>query len=359
MPRPIIVNLAADGRTAEVVIRGFVGGWSANLEDIDARINGLDVDLIVARINTLGGLAHEGIAIHNILRAHKARVQVIVEGVAGSAGSIIAMAGDEIEMYANTVMMIHGSRAVDEWGDELDTPEAREMVRVWNEGLIETYAARSGKSEGEIRAMLPADKWMTAREAVAAGFADRVIELTAPAESDAVAHGPLFALAAAIEIPADVLARAQAEAAVAPEPATSKGGDPHPAPSGSAEADPEPVVETFAARINALAAGAGLGEYVAAWLLDGGITSEAQAREAIAEAREVRDLCAFANAAEQAGGFIRARKTLAEVRAQLINARADAADARHTDGHPKTHAQAHQTGAAVWAKIFPTRQTKE
>ncbi|MDV7391654.1 hypothetical protein RZS08_09890, partial [Arthrospira platensis SPKY1] len=93
---------------------------------------------------------------------------------------------------------------------------------------------------------------------------------------------------------------------------------------------------TFAAQVNALAAAQGMGDYVAAWLLDASITTVDEAQAAIREACEVRDLCAFANAADRLPEFVRGRKSLADVRAALINAQADAGDRAHTDGHPKS-----------------------
>lgn len=355
MPKPIIINLADEGsRTAEVIIRGYVGGWGANLDDIDARINGLDVDMIRVRINTLGGFAHEGIGIHNVLRAHPARVEVIVEGVAGSAGSIVAMAGDEIVMYANALMMIHGAQAVDSWGDEIDTPEAREAVRAFNAALIETYKARTGKSDEELTAMLATDTWMTAREAVAAGFADRVEELTRAAEAPEAASA--FAmLAAASGIPADVLARAEAEATTTgDDPKPSEGGDPQ--PESGTEDEPgadDPAAdtsETFAAQVGAIAAAAGLGAHVAAWLLDAAITDVATARAAIAEASEIVALCRAVGHEDQAAGLVRDRKSLAEARAHLAEVRARADETTHTRNHvPAAGNGAAPTSAqAVW-----------
>lgn len=357
MPQPKIIALALaeDGRTAEIAIRGIVGvSWEATSQEIAWVLEQHpDVQTIVVRINSMGGIAHEGIGIHNMLKAHPAHVQVIVEGVAGSAASVIAMAGDQIVMYANALMMIHAVRMVekDDWGNEIDTPEARAASAAFTAALVETYMARTGKSESDLTAMLETDTWMTARQAVAAGFADRVEELSSAQDPQAVASGALLALAAAAAIPADVLARAQAEAAVTPGHETSEGGDPQPDPSGSTEADlsPDPVA-TFATRVNALAVAAGLGDHVGAWLLDGAITTEDQARAAIAEAREVRDLCNFAGAADQAARFIRARTPMADVRAALINARADAADALHTDGHPPSNSQPPRTATPVAVK---------
>jgi ATP-dependent protease ClpP protease subunit len=205
----ICIALAEGARSAEIVLRGFIGAQGASLEDVADQIGGLAVDSITVRINSLGGLTWEGVAIYNALRAHPAKIVVLVEGFAGGAASVVAMAGDEIVMYANAVMMIHGVVAVDEWGEEIDTREAREMARACNASLIETYKARTGKSEKDLAAMLAADTWMTAREAVAAGFADRVESLTPAVE----ASGLLAAFAVAAGIPAAVLVRAAAEAA--------------------------------------------------------------------------------------------------------------------------------------------------
>lgn len=390
-PNPIAIALANDGQTAEVVIRGFVGGWNANLEDIDAHINGLDVGTIRVRINTLGGYAHEGIAIHNILRAHPARVEVIVEGVAGSAGSIIAMAGDEIVMYANALMMIHGAKAVDDWGDPVDTPEARAMVAAWNESLVETYVARTGKTEADIRTMLTTDTWMTARQAVAEGFADRVEELHAQAEDPAPINAAMLALASATGIPAEALARAQAEATASATAA--EGGDPasgaptadtgteppeqppHPnsaaatattddpataAPQGGADpnTDPAPAeagqgaavaATTLADQISAMAVAAGLGDFVATWLLDDAINSADQARAAIANAREVRALCLAVGADDLAPELIRARATRDQARTAIAAARAAAGEATHTRNHlPPDGGATKPSATAVW-----------
>lgn len=356
------IALAQDGRSACIAVRGTIGDWwegkTAEQIDYDLRAVGA-VDEIVVRITSFGGRLEHGLAMHNALRRHPARVVTIVEGVAASAGSIVAMAGDEIRMYANSTMMVHGVTLLDDEGNVIENDDA---ARALNASIVETYCAKTGKSADDVAALIAKDTWMTAREAVAAGFADSVIEI-----ADATAKQPASVLAAfadALEIPVDVLERAQAEAA---EPATSEGGDPSagPAAADPAKEDPAPppaaaeASATFAKQVNTIAVAHGLGDFVSAWLLDGGIATTAQAEAAIREAREVRDLCAYADAADRAPGFIRARKSLAEVRAELINARAAAADAVHTDSHSRTSSAPVQGGTAVWEKIFPSRQTKE
>lgn len=347
------VALADDGRSATITVRGKIGDWWEGKTDtqIDAELNAIGaVNEIVLRINSFGGKLEHGLAMHNALKRHPARVVAIVEGVAASAASVAAMAGDEIRMYANSTMMVHGVTLLDEEGNAVEDNDA---ARALDACMIETYCARTGKTPEDVAAMMHKETWMTAREAVAAGFADQVIEIGGPEAHAARSTSVLAAVADAMGIPADVLERAQAEAAAPVNPAdsaTSEGGG----PSGAAPAGAE-ASATFAAQVNALAVASGLGDFVAAWLLDGGIATPEQARAAIAEAREVRDLCAFADAADRAPGFIRGRKSLAEVRAELINARAAAADALHTDGHssirkpPVAAAPAAVKTADIWA----------
>ena len=338
--------LADDGRSATIRINGVIGSW-----DKGRTIEGLDYELkwaadsvneIIIRITSFGGSLAEALAMYGALRRHPAKKVAIIEGVAASAGTIVAMAADEIRIYANASMMVHGVSLVDEDGKEVTDDEAS---RVLNASIVETYAARTGKTAEDLAAALATDTWMTAREAVAAGWADSVIEITAEAAADAVAASPLYALASALEIPSDVLARSAAEAAAhasaALSPTDLPPADPAadlapapvitPAPATNSAAT-TPASATLASQINALAVAQGLGDHVAAWLLDGEITTATAAAAAISEACEVRDLCAFANASDRAGQFIAARKSIADVRAELINARA-AASAQRTDAH--------------------------
>lgn len=330
--------LADDGRSATIRINGVIGSW-----DKGRTIEGLDYELkwaadsvneIIIRITSFGGSLAEALAMYGALRRHPARKVAIIEGVAASAGTIVAMAADEIRIYANASMMVHGVSLLNEDGEEVTDDEAS---RVLNASIVETYAARTGKTAEDLAAAIATDTWMTAREAVAAGWADSVIEITAEVAADAVAASPLYALASALEIPSDVLARSAAEAAAH----VSAGLPPTDLPPAASPTDPAPIITpaatpasaTLASQINALAVAQGLGDHVTAWLLDGEITTAAAAAAAINEACEVRDLCAFANASDRAGQFIAARKSLAEVRAELINARA-AASAQRTDSHP-------------------------
>ena len=130
---------------------------------------------IYVRINSPGGFVDEGHAIYNQLKRHKGQVIVTIDGMALSAASVIAMAGDEIEIEANGMMMIHKS-----WnlviGNADDMREAADVADKIDGTIAGVYAARAGGDSEAWLAAMRAETWYTADEAVAAGLADRVGE---------------------------------------------------------------------------------------------------------------------------------------------------------------------------------------
>lgn len=125
------------------------------------------------RLNSPGGSAFDGIAIYNLLQ-QRGRVVVDIDGMALSAASLVAMAGDEIRMAENAMLMIH-----DPWtltiGDAKDHQDAAERLEKLAGTLVSTYAARTGQSEKAVAEMMTAETWMTAGEALEFGFATSVM----------------------------------------------------------------------------------------------------------------------------------------------------------------------------------------
>lgn len=164
------------------------------MQDLDelSRAKGITI-----RINSGGGSAFAGLAIFELIRAHGAAVTVRIDGVAASAASIIAMAGDKIVMGTGAMMMIHNPWTRAE-GNAKELREAADMLDRVGESLVNVYTARTGKSRDELKAMLDQSTWMTADEAVANGFADEVDRKTKVAASIqggfAVFNGQRFAL---------------------------------------------------------------------------------------------------------------------------------------------------------------------
>lgn len=168
------MDILVDG---ELVLYGFVGdsywdeGFTAK-EVLDALAEvGRDSDITV-RLNSGGGYVDDGKAIFNALKAHKGKVSVVVDGVAASSASIIAMAGAEIIMRTGALMMIHDPAT---WS--IGTIEDHQKIIAYLEKEVSAftsiYAERSGKTADECRALMKDETWFTADEAVAAGFADK------------------------------------------------------------------------------------------------------------------------------------------------------------------------------------------
>lgn len=338
------IQALADGRTAQVAVRGYIGEWGVTDRDFIAAVEAFgEVDTIDVAINSRGGEVDHALSIFNFLKNHPAKVNMRVDGVAMSAASIILMAGDEIAMPANAILMIHSPWSYAS-GNADDLRQAAEVLDTFESALVETYQARSGKTADELKTMLADETFMTAKEAVANGFADRVIPLKAEARAaSAVAY------AAALDIPLDVLERAQAEALEGAE-----GGDTPPAPQPKnepADPDAQPIAipESLSSRIATAATEAGLGDFLPCFALDSTLTDMPAVHKAMADAREVFDLCGLVGQADQAEPLIRQRASLAEARKTLQARMAALDEASHTDSTPAAanKAAADSGGAAV------------
>ena len=125
-------------------------------------------------INSPGGDVFAGAEIYTALREHKGKVTVKISGIAASAASVIAMAGDEVLMSPVAYMMIH-----DPWtyamGNAREMEHQAQVLREIGEGLIAAYTTKTGKSRDEIADMLAAETYMNAEQAVREGFADGIL----------------------------------------------------------------------------------------------------------------------------------------------------------------------------------------
>lgn len=148
---------------------------------------------VTVKINSPGGDMFEGIAIYNLLREHPAKVIVDVVGIAASAASVIAMAADELRMAPGTFLMVHNA-----WGytvgNKHDFRKAAEVFEGFDGALADIYEARTGLKRKEIEAIMDAETFMNASEAVAKGFADAVVDGIKPAEPAAAARENLPAV---------------------------------------------------------------------------------------------------------------------------------------------------------------------
>lgn len=166
---------------AEITLYDVIGEniWG---EGVSARafkgvLDKISASEIVLKINSPGGDVFDGIAIYNDLVDHPARVTVQVTGLAASAASVIAMAGEQIEMAANAHMMIHNAWVL-AIGNKNVLREVADTLEGIDESLADTYEARTGAARTDIVALMNQEKWMRAKEAVELGFADAQMDKT-------------------------------------------------------------------------------------------------------------------------------------------------------------------------------------
>ena len=174
-------NAKGNGELAELVLYGEISdstwyGDEITPKQFKADLDALgDVKRLDIYINSGGGDVFAGNAIYNMLKRHKAHKTVYVDGLAASIASVIAMAGDKIVMPENAMLMIHNCWTICA-GNKSDMRKiAGEMEKI--DGMIAgTYAARTGHDEAEIQALMDAETWFTAKEAVEMGLADAAEE---------------------------------------------------------------------------------------------------------------------------------------------------------------------------------------
>jgi ATP-dependent Clp protease, protease subunit len=143
---------------------------------------------VTVSINSPGGDFFEGVAMYNLLREHPQPVTVKIVALAASAASIIAMAGDEIEIGAGGFLMIHNSWVV-AVGNRHDMRAAADVLEPFDEAMQSIYSAKTGKDAKAIAKLMDAESWINAEQAVADGFADRVINAPVKtADPAAAAH---------------------------------------------------------------------------------------------------------------------------------------------------------------------------
>lgn len=172
--RPLeVLNQTAD--SADVYIYDEISGWGITAASMVALFKSLDVKTINLHINSPGGSVFDGVTIYNMLMQHSAKIVVYVDGLAASIASLIAMAGDEIIMASNAMMMVHNPWTIVA-GNSADLRKQADVMDQIQKTLVSTYVARTGQTAEAIQALLDGETWLTADEALAKGFATSVAE---------------------------------------------------------------------------------------------------------------------------------------------------------------------------------------
>lgn len=164
---------ATDDAPARLDLFDEIGFWGMTASDFNAKLQAVKGERIAVHINSGGGDVFDGLAMMNLLRAHPAAVDVVVDGLAASAASYIAMGGDTLTMMPNSEMMIHDASGIC-MGNPADMQAMSELLDHISDNIASVYANRAGGTVAEWRAVMAGEGWYTAAEAVTAGLADKV-----------------------------------------------------------------------------------------------------------------------------------------------------------------------------------------
>jgi len=305
-------DFRAQAKGAEIVIYDEIGAFGIPAKAFLDELKALGpVAELTVRINSPGGSVFDGVAIYNALKRHGAVITVWIDGIAASIASMIAMAGDEVIMPENAMLVLHDPSGLVA-GTASDMRAMAEALDRMKAGMVAAYREKSGRDDVEIEALMAAETWLLAEEAVGLGLADRVEQPVRMA-----AH---FDLSRFRHPPPQLAARA---AAATPQE------DPMPEPD---ENRPVPVVELEqpqAAREDpepeTAAAGPGTGAHApqpTAQVIDLDAVRVDERRATLAYVSEVHEVCALAGRGDLAAGFIAKATAVAQVRQALLDARA-------------------------------------
>lgn len=161
--------------STEVMIYDVIGWPFNDAGEIIRALAGIDTKTVTVRINSPGGDVFDAMAIFNALQSHKSKIVTRIESLAASAASFIALAGKEVQAYQNAMVMIH-----EPWvlaaGNQYDLREIADILEKISGNMVDIYSQNSNVGKKEIREMMKAETWFTAKEARDKGFVDTIID---------------------------------------------------------------------------------------------------------------------------------------------------------------------------------------
>ena len=185
----------AGGETGEILLYGPIGqdwfGEGITSATFAKEMKKLDkATSIDLHIDSPGGSVADARAIYTQLTQHRARINVHIDGLAASAASVVAMAGDTVKIAESGFVMIHEARGVAR-GTAADFEKAAQIIKAHNAGIVDIYAARTENTRRKLEEWMFAETWFSGNDAVKNGFADSVIENKR--KSSATAYAAAFA----------------------------------------------------------------------------------------------------------------------------------------------------------------------
>jgi ATP-dependent protease ClpP protease subunit len=149
-------------------------GGGVTAKKVAAQLRTIGDRPVEVQINSPGGDMFEGIAIYNVLREHPKDITVKVMGMAASAGSIVAMAGDRVEIGVSSFIMIHNCWVL-AMGNRHDMTAVAEWLAPFDQAMVDLYALRTTSNAVDIGKWMDAETWMSGSTAIDRGFADAIL----------------------------------------------------------------------------------------------------------------------------------------------------------------------------------------
>ena len=352
-------DFRAQAKGAEIVIYDEIGAFGIPAKAFLDELKALGpVAELTVRINSPGGSVFDGVAIYNALKRHDAAITVWIDGIAASIASMIAMAGDEVVMPENAMLVLHDPSGL-VVGTASDMRAMAEALDRMKAGMVAAYRDKSGRDDAEIEALMAAETWLSAQEAVELGLADRVeqpVRMAAHFDLSRFRNPPpqLAALVATPSPQEDDMSDSKKASPRKPGPDQSATRRPrHPRPAArrarrepgkpsrlpAAEpARPEPPTPDSRAEAGAPLAPPNRCSAATAQVIDLDAVRADERRATLAYVAEVHELCALAGRGDLAAGFVAKATPVAQVRRALLEARAaeDEATAIRSQVRPAT-----------------------
>jgi len=325
----------AQMKGAEIVIYDEIGAFGIPAKAFLDELKALGpIAELAVRINSPGGSVFDGVAIFNALKRHGAAITVWIDGIAASIASVIAMAGDEVVMPENAMLVLHDPSGLVA-GTAADMRAMAEALDRMKAGMVAAYRDKSGRDDAEIEALMRDETWLSAQEAVALGLADRVeqpVRMAAHFDLSRFRNTPpqLAALVATPSPQEDDMSDSKKASPRKPGPDESATPQVTPpetsaedtAAVAQAELAPEPAATPQRAAAEA-ACPAEPAPQASAQVIDlDGVLRAEERRATLAYVSEVHEVCALAGRGDLAAGFITRATAVADVRRALLEARA-------------------------------------
>ncbi len=343
-------TIRAQALGAEVVIYDEIGAYGVSAKGFLAELGALPGGTPLAvRLNSPGGSVFDAVAIYNAIKRHSGTVTVWIDGIAASAASYIAMAGDEVVMPENAFLMIHDPAGM-VMGTATDMRAMAEALDKIKGSLLQGYAAKSGRPQEEIAPLMAAETWLDAKDALDLGFADRIAEpVRIAARFDVGRFRNAPPVLAEVVVDADEANPEHNAVADADDEDEDEDEDEETASGPATGNETLGAPETFGADtvLPTDAAPAPEADCTVAAANDAANAANIRA-EALTHARAVVDLCRLAGQPQMAGRFLERDTAIDDVRAALLAIRAEAV-LDISAAHPQP---GRPSGARPWGDVI-------